>query len=656
MKAFIFFLIYCCGVTLVQAQSAKMDSLERVLPDLTGVDKAIALYDLTLIYIRSDHSKLDQTNREARKMTESNDKVIKTYSLLSLALANTTKGYNDSAMYQLKEAKRYSVEAKNPVATIRVCGTLGRLLIGEGKAEEGLKNLFEALKLLETNPHSEFEAKVRVNISYAYLELKRYRECIDFGNESLVLMRDPALDYIRSYIYNNSAVSYGALQQLDSARYMVEKGLAIAKANKDNQNAANAHFILGTVYSNANQYQKAIEQYELARPYREKVGNPFFIAADLQALSDLYYKAGKFREGIKAGEEALAVATEHNMLLKFENTYVGLAKNYRGLGDHQQASRYFELWAMAKDSIYKNSSASAIAEMQTKYETEKKEQQIALKDLQLSAQRAQLQKTYLVIAALVIIGALIVIAARGRIKRKQLVADQEKELAVREAFIDATIRSQENERKRFARDLHDGMGQLISSLRLMVNQLDRNAPVEAKLDIAERSERILNEMHTEIRSIAFNLMPQTLIQHGLVPALQEMALRLNQTGEILVTVNGFDIPDRMNEVHEISLYRIIQEWTNNVIKYANASKIQIQLIGHEEEISITVEDNGNGFDTAILQQGEGNGWKNIKSRLNLIKGELELDSRNGYKGTTFMLRLSSQAARVHPGINTVQHG
>src|SRR5690606_12602139 len=114
---------------------------------------------------------------------------------------------------------------------------------------------------------------------------------------------------------------------------------------------------------------------------------------------------------------------------------------------------------------------------------------------------------------------------------KQQIAATEKELAIRETFIDATLQSQENERKRFAQDLHDGMGQLISSLRLMVSRLDKNATIEERLSIAERSESILNNMHTEIRSIAFNLMPQTLIQHGLVPALQEMALRLNDTGK-----------------------------------------------------------------------------------------------------------------------------
>jgi signal transduction histidine kinase len=200
---------------------------------------------------------------------------------------------------------------------------------------------------------------------------------------------------------------------------------------------------------------------------------------------------------------------------------------------------------------------------------------------------------------------------------------------------------------------------LISSLRLMVSQVNKNSTTEERLSIAERSENILNDMHQEIRSIAFNLMPQTLIQHGLVPALKEMAIRINDTGKISVTVSEFDVPKRLHELQEISLYRVVQEWTNNVMKYANASRIEVQLVGHGEEISITMEDNGSGFDCAVLEESKGNGWKNIKSRINLIKGEIEIDSSPERKGTTVIVHLpitNSSSQESGAAVNTQQHG
>jgi two-component system NarL family sensor kinase len=370
------------------------------------------------------------------------------------------------------------------------------------------------------------------------------------------------------------------------------------------------------------------------------VGNPFFIISDLYTISELYNKMGQYGKGVQAGLDALKVAEEYNMMLKFEGVYHSLARNYEGLGDFRNASKYYNLWAINKDSVYRNSTAQAIAEVETKYETEKKQQQIDLQNMQLAEQRAQIRMTYLVIGGLVIITALVVIIfvlMRHRLIRKQKLMRAENEVVVREAFIQATIQSQEAERKRFAQDLHDSMGQLISSLRLMISSLDRDPTLEGKVELVSKSEKILDEMHKEIRSVAFNLMPQTLIKEGLLPALQEMARRISQSGRLQMRVSGFDLPARLNELQEVSLYRVVQEWTNNSIKYSSASKIDVQLVGHESEITLTIEDDGDGFDVAALENGSGNGWRNIQSRLNLVKANLFIDSMRGRKGTTLVV-------------------
>src|SRR5687768_3929523 len=101
-----------------------------------------------------------------------------------------------------------------------------------------------------------------------------------------------------------------------------------------------------------------------------------------------------------------------------------------------------------------------------------------------------------------------------------------------------------------------------------------------------------------------------------------MAKRISQSDKLHMRVSGFDLPARLNELQEISLYRVVQEWTNNSIKYSNATRIDVQLVGHEDEISLTVEDDGDGFAVALLENGTGNGWKNIQSRLNLVKATL----------------------------------
>lgn len=633
------FLLFTC----VSASAYNIDSLENVLKTATGLQRAVVLNELALIYQRTDLQQLKRVTSESRHVAfGSNDLRILLYNFLTLGLYYNHNGLLDSSVYSFNEAKRLAIALKDVPLQIRANASLGRSLITAGKAQTALENLFEALAMLKTHPDkNDTEWRVRTNIAWAYLELKQYRDCIRFGKESLNLMQAENLQWVAAYSYNNVAVAYGAVKEYDSALAFISKSIQITEANGDSHTLANAYFIRGKIYLETGQPTLALEQYLKAKPLREKVGNPSFIISDLYAISDLYYEMGDYARGVENALEALRVAQQFNLLLKFDGTYLALAKNYEGLHDFKNSSKYYYLWALAKDSVYSQSHTDAIAEMQTKYETEKKEQQLALQQAVLAEQKIELQRTYFVIGALIIILSLLVIISlllRSRYRREQQLAEKHRELAVQEAYINATIDSQETERKRVARDLHDGMGQLISALRMTVSQLTFTSNQDARFLIVEKSEKILNDMHREVRGVAFNLMPQTLIQHGLVPALQEMALRIGEHAPIRIEVTSFGIDARLPEVQEISVYRIVQEWITNVMKYANATRLVVDLVADEDEIRITIEDDGQGFDSTTLQQGSGNGWKNIQSRLGLLKGMINIDSSPNRQGTTLLLQ------------------
>ncbi len=208
-----------------------------------------------------------------------------------------------------------------------------------------------------------------------------------------------------------------------------------------------------------------------------------------------------------------------------------------------------------------------------------------------------------------------------------------------EVMMEAIVKGQEDERNRFAKDLHDGFGQMISSLMLNIKGLEttQSTNIEKRSGIFHQSTSILNEMYVELKNICFNLMPQTLLIAGVGEALKEFANRINDSGEIIVEVSLYDMEERLSKIQEISIYRISQEWVNNIIKYSSASKIELQITKDDTEITLLIEDNGMGFDKSALELGKGNGWKNIHSRANLIKGEVELDTTVGMKGTTFIL-------------------
>jgi len=322
--------------------------------------------------------------------------------------------------------------------------------------------------------------------------------------------------------------------------------------------------------------------------------------------------------------------------------YEQLSKSYAQAGNYKSAFESSQLSKQLNDSLYSMEKAKLIADAQTRYETEKKEKEISLQRAELARKDTALQLTYTIAAALAVLTSLafiILILLRQRHKRERELAAREREVLIRDALITASVASQESERKRFARDIHDGMGQLISALRLIVKPLQTTESLPEKHRIVAQAEEVLNDMHREIRSIAFNLMPQTLIQYGIVPALQEMASRIHDTGKLLVKIHHFNVDHRHPEVIEISIYRIAQEWLNNIVKYAHASAVEIQLVAAADELTLTIEDDGEGFDPDMLAQSSGHGWKNLQTRVSLMKASCDLDTKAGRRGNTLTINI-----------------
>ncbi len=629
------------------AQPVSLDSLEQKLDEFEGLTRAKALYQLVNGHMRANTALAKPFVEQVVEWSSSEDDPgLRSYLDLAMGVYCVRSGLVDSAITYFTLAKEHALAIGLGHALVRAQAELGTAYVFAGKGQIGIDHMLEGLRLIEEYPDREIEYRLYSNLVWAYLELKRYRDCIRQGVANVKMMENNGYDWVVLYTYNNVAVCYRSVGALDSAKYFIEKGIQAAIKNNDNQQLANGYFILGKIYADGGQPELAIAEYLKARPYREKAGNPMFFVADLYTIADLYATMGEYRKGLDAALEALAIAKKYQLQMKYDWTYLALARNYEGIGDFKNASRYYRLWAIAKDSLYQHANAQAIAEMETRYATEKKEQELALKTALLAQQSERLVRNNVIIAALTTTLALLAVIwllLRSRFRRKR-------ELVLREAQIHATIESQESERRRFAQDLHDGMGQLISALRLALHRIDRDTPIEERINIVSKAESLLNDMHREIRSIAFNLMPQTLVQSGLIPALKEMAGRINDSGRITVRVTSFDLPERLPTLYEISLYRIIQEWVNNVMKYATANLIEIQLVGFDDEITLTIEDDGKGFDIAVLQNSSGNGWKNIRSRVNLVRGQLEIDSYVGHKGTTLIVRVPSKPLGATSGV------
>lgn len=197
----------------------------------------------------------------------------------------------------------------------------------------------------------------------------------------------------------------------------------------------------------------------------------------------------------------------------------------------------------------------------------------------------------------------------------------------------AVMETQEQERKRIAEDLHDSLGHLLSTAKMNLQTFP-----EAQKHLMENPLELLNQASAEIRNITFNLMPKTLEEEGLVPALNELALKVKNACHIMVNLQVFGAENIVLEKQEqFNIYRIIQEAVNNILKHAAATEINIQLIRNDDQLSIMIEDNGKGFDKKEIFR-KGRGLSNISTRAQWLEGEVVFDSHPG-RGTTITIEI-----------------
>ncbi len=203
----------------------------------------------------------------------------------------------------------------------------------------------------------------------------------------------------------------------------------------------------------------------------------------------------------------------------------------------------------------------------------------------------------------------------------------------------AILDTQHNERKRITEELHDGLGYLLSTLKLHLTALQESKQADESTKIMANSMRLLEDSFKELRQVSNNLMPDMLLQLGLVAALQDLCGKINRTGKLTVRFNAYHLNKKFRKEFEMEVYRMIQEITNNVLKHSGAKTFDIQLINDENKLTVTAEDDGKGFNyKKTLKSGKGRGLVNILNRVNYLQGSIRYDTSIN-KGTTVIIEL-----------------
>lgn len=482
-----------------------------------------------------------------------------------------------------------------------------------------------------------------------------------------------------------------AISKLDAAiRYYNHKGYAVSEATN--------YLLLSRIYKKKQEYTVALNNINKALILNEQVkdttlqlecnllvSNLFALNGSLDKAIDLGEDNLKLSQLLKAdhfiAENLLNLSEFHMLLSEFDKGKVFLNENLiRKKGSTEQKSRLYKLLSdyayedyevveslkhykkhiLYRDSINQLGRRELMNSMAYEFETREKERAILRleKDSEISTLRISQQRrlVWILLSSLILglVGLFFMIRFyRQKINANQLLAEKQSQLdrqRIKDMSNDFKIKNlesmivgQEEERNRISTDLHDSLGGMLSFLKLQYDSLHLNHQELSNDEDYDQINELIDTVCDEVRNIARNLKPAALEKIGLKAALTDLVNRYKKLPDAEITLHFHKTDKKLDYNTKVHVYRIIQELINNAIKHSKCKELDIQISSLNNEFVIMVEDDGVGFD--VKNTIYGHGIENIKSRVNILRGDFQIDTQKD-KGTSIIIHIPQYAAAV----------
>jgi two-component system NarL family sensor kinase len=554
----------------------------------------------------------------------------------------------DSALYYYRLADSlYALDPSQPSRESRATNKADIALIYEGQSqfEQAIQTYLDAISIMENSKDKQKWLILGIlysNIGGVYQDLKQFPKVLEYDLKSLDAYKKSNADpyYIVAFeLY--VASDYKNLDQLDQARLHIEAAEKISKQLNSNDLLYKVYNAWGGYYQKAKDYGNGIQSYQAAMTYAVKNDDMFKIMNCNRMLGMIYRDMKNYPQSLNYMQTALTQVRQ----LKNKMLEVELLKNLglvqSKLGNDKEAVDYYKNYIDLSDSLNQESTKQKINEIENKYQSRKKQDSILTLSKSYQLQKSELNQKRTINIALISGCVLLLMLAGVSYKnfknKNQLLVQSEKfhaqqisELEKEKKLLAAQslMRGQEEERSRLARDLHDGVGGLLSGVKLGMSGMKGNVYLsEEHAHSFEKVIRQLDQSIAELRRVSHNMMPEALMKYGLKEALENYCESLNVSGQINVQLQTYGAVDKIEKSVEIVIYRIVQELLTNVIRHASANKALIQLVFEGNRFNLTVEDDGKGFD--VNEYSSGAGLANIKARVDYLNGNIDIDSKKG---------------------------
>ncbi|MCB0686043.1 MAG: sensor histidine kinase [Saprospiraceae bacterium] len=518
-----------------------------------------------------------------------------------------------------------------------------------GDYDQALDFFYQELQLRDSLGIKEGYGNTLNSIGVTLKKMGDYHEALQVYEEALKKSIAAGDSIDLSNIYNNRGSVKELTGDYDGAFADYRTSLALDKKDDYESGIASSYEAISKLFLHYGEYDSAkiygLRSFEI----RKKLGQLKELVESSHYLVSISLETGNIDDAWMYAEITTPKCEELGLSEMLMNNYKLLAEIYHQKGEEKLEAQALRAQLFWKDSLMDQRALETARNLQVRYETKEKEQVLhsLTRENELNALLISRQQKwqYLLLVALGLLAFFLVLAIRFyqlKIEAHQLRAEQEKileEKRIKEfenanqlMKMNAVLQGQETERLRIAKDLHDGLGALLSTVKLHFASVQKEIDALSKLNVYQKANELLDNACSEVRRIAHNMMPDALSNLGLVQALEDLleGLRLKGQKVSLETINMED--QEIPEETELTIYRIIQELINNITRHAQANSVIVQLSVHENELFISVEDDGRGFD--MQKVSDGIGLKNIRSRVAYLGGTMEMESTKNIGTTT----------------------
>jgi signal transduction histidine kinase len=529
---------------------------------------------------------------------------------------------NDSAIYYFNQAILYFTKQNDSLSLSQVYFNLANVYEELGLLEKSLEILNKALKI-------DIKLKRRKGIAYCYNSigllyqgLQDHKKAIPFFKESIKIRTEDGDTLSASRPLSNLAMSLYEMENYEQSYFYLTRAIEIKEKYNDKNSLLNSYLNFGSLLFKLNRLEESRFYFDKTISLANEMNSELHKYMALSNSSPLLNQQGKHYENIKNLKQCEQYFRKTKNIAELKNTQEYLYKTYQNIGDYKNAFYHLNQFDSLKFFVFKEQSAKALEEFNIQYETEKKELEIErLKFIetenQLLIQRQKNKNNVLLftIVAVLILSILLFINHTSKQKRN---------------LLQTTLDIEHAERTRIARDMHDELGSGLSKLGIISQLIKKKELSQHELtsylnSIKETSFGLIENMS----SLVWSLNPEHQSIDSFIAKLREY---FSNYIEGLNIEFEFKISGTMNKEYQFSrelvkhLFPACKEAVNNAIKHAFASKIAILITFEETLVNFKISDNGVGLkETNKL----GNGINNLKKRIELCKGTMEIDSKNG---------------------------